>query len=217
MADSRRGYWREVTRRAWTLSKHHFAWVTPVVMGIVVFALRWQAVGWDDAMENVVSSLFAAGAAVLVGLAIYGRNVARAAAEIDVEQLRTIEGLEGDLHEAQAALSTKQKDRTFADALKAHDDRAVNDLCAAKQPLNPHESAKWLAKDSAWETGLFEIVQEHGGDADDVRHLTVLGNLHRPGKPRFHSDETMNRRLTMLDIRRDRIREIIKKYDPDAY
>lgn len=219
MADTKRAteYWREVTGRAWTLSKQHFAWAYPLAIGIVVFGLVWWGLGWDKAVENLVPSLFGAGAAVLVAVAIYGCNLARAAAAIHAEQLGRIQALERDLYNAQAALRTKQQNKALADALKAHDDRAVHELWAAKQPLNEYESPKWLAKESAWKTELLEIIRKHGGDDDDVRHLSVLGNLYRPGQPRYHHDDAMNQRLIMLDIRRERIRDVIKKYDPEAY
>jgi hypothetical protein len=95
MADSRRrGYLRQVHKSAWNLSRHHFNWVLSLATGSSVFIVTILVKGRDKAMEDLSSTLIAAGVAVAVAIGIYVVNLIRAAANIYADQLRAIEGIE---------------------------------------------------------------------------------------------------------------------------
>lgn len=135
--------------------------------------------------------------------------------EIYTEQDQRIRDLEIELSSAKVALSATRANKAFANSLRALDQRGVAELWAVQHPLNQYESPKWIAKLDAWEADLMAEVRK-GGDDGDLYHVQTLGNIHDPAHPRPYAEPVMNQRLAMLNIRRKRIHDLIKKYDPDA-
>lgn len=98
MGDSRaRGYWRLVHKTAWGLSREHFSWAYPIATAVVIMVLDVAVRGRDKALENLSSTLIAAGAAIVVAVGIYLFNVARAGSLIYAEQLRAVDRIEQTL------------------------------------------------------------------------------------------------------------------------
>lgn len=134
---------------------------------------------------------------------------------LEADLVSRIRILESQLFEAQAALTTSRANKAFADRLRALDTRGVTELWAQPHPLNGYEAPKWLAKVDAWEADLIAAVQAEG-DTGDLHHIQLLGNIYRPTLPRVYIDPTLDQRLVMVDIRRERLRDLIKKYDPSS-
>jgi hypothetical protein len=104
--DSRkRGYWRQVGKKAWELSKEHFAWTYPIFTGLAVFLIGIRFRGWDKAVEDLGQTLVASGVAAVIAVVIYCINVARAGSGIYGEQLRSIERIERERDDAKVEVS----------------------------------------------------------------------------------------------------------------
>lgn len=90
MNSRKRGYWRQVRKGAWELSRQHFEWTFPIATAVAVIVLDVLIRGWDKAMENLSSTFIAAGAAIVVALLIYGFNIGRSAFRRRVDPIDTL-------------------------------------------------------------------------------------------------------------------------------
>ncbi len=219
MSEYRRAVWRRAC--AETAKALSFTWgfaFRTTLVSAVGIGLTWLVLGRESGVNTAATILLGI---VLSNIAVFGgllviKRLAAPALIYD-DQQRNLNDALHQLTIAKAQLDIKRRNKAFADALQEHRERAIHTLWAVPQPLNQYEAPKWLDRLAKWEVDLDQIISAHSDDPDDKRHIGVLGNLFRSGEPpMYHPDPEMNHQLVMLDIRLQRIHDVIKKYDPDA-
>lgn len=136
------------------LARTEFKWLRNLVLtaiGSVVLSQLRTGRPMPGLVDFVVPALLFAG---WEGAFFVRRRFWTGPEEMFSKQQERINELEREVYEAKAALNTKGKSKAFADALRALDTRAVDELWAVPQPLNEFESPKWLEKLDAWEEEL---------------------------------------------------------------
>jgi hypothetical protein len=119
---TRREYWRQVRKRAFALSREHFAWTIPVLTYVVVFLSAWGIFGRQRAIDEFLKpdSLGLLTLPVIaIGMYIY--NLFRAVADMHEEQMTAVQTIEDESKRQIAGLEKRIEQLTdVPDPLAIH-------------------------------------------------------------------------------------------------
>ena len=112
------------------------------------------------------------------------------------------------LQELEEVFKRRTEHQELADKLSDQHDHGIHQLLN-KPPKTSDDVDGWLAADHDWTEETLRIMRNHGCTKQDLFHVRNIGLFPVIG---LHPNELMDRRLSMLAVRLDRIGDMISKY-----